>query len=62
MVTYIESSLPFLIIVVLTIIVVFGGLLFYALRIKGDVFAELSHGKTAFRFDARDKRNSRRLR
>jgi hypothetical protein len=61
MITYLESSLPFLAFVLLTIIIVFGGLVFYALRIKGDVFAELSHGKTAFRFDARDRRNRKRL-
>ena len=60
MVTYLESSLPFLAFVVLTVIIVFGGLVFYALRTKGDVFAELSHGKTAFRFDARDRRNTKK--
>ncbi len=60
MVTYLESSLPFLALVVLTVIIVFGGLVFYALRTKGDVFAELSHGKTAFRFDARDRRNTKK--
>jgi hypothetical protein len=61
MITYLTSSLPALAFVVLTIILVFGGLVFYALRTKGDVFAELSHGKTAFRFDARDRRNTKRL-
>jgi hypothetical protein len=61
MINYLESSLPFLVFVLLTIIIVFGGLVFYALRIKGDVFAELSHGKTVFRFDARDRRNTKRL-
>jgi hypothetical protein len=62
MVNYLESSLPFLIFVVLTVAFVFGGLVFYALRNKGDVCAELSIGKTALRFDAKDKRNTRRLR
>jgi hypothetical protein len=61
MITYLTSSLPVIAVVVLTIILVFGGLVFYALRTKGDVFAELSHGKTAFRFDARDRRNVKRL-
>jgi hypothetical protein len=60
MITYFTSSLPVLALLILTIIIVFGGLVFYALRTKGDVFAELSHGKTAFRFDARDKRNTKR--
>jgi hypothetical protein len=44
---YLASSIPVLVVVALTIIIVFGGLVFYALRIKGDVFAELSHGKTS---------------
>lgn len=52
MFTYLVSSLPVLAFVALTIIIVFGGLVFYALRTKGDVFAELLFGKTAFRFDA----------
>jgi len=62
MITYITSSLPVFAFVILTVIIVFGGLVFYALRNKGDVFAELSIGKTAFRFDAKDKRSTRRLR
>jgi hypothetical protein len=63
MITYLASSLPvFAGAVVIIIIVVFGGLVFYALRTKGDVFAELLFGKTAFRFDARDRRNTKRLR
>jgi Ni,Fe-hydrogenase I cytochrome b subunit len=62
MVNYLESGLPVFVFVVLTVAIIFGGLVFYALRNKGDVFAELSIGKTAFRFDAKDKRNTRRLR
>ena len=61
MITYLTSSLPVIAFVVLAIILVFGGLVFYALRTKGDVFAELLFGKTAFRFDARDRRNTKRL-
>lgn len=61
MVTYIESSLPLFAFLALTVVIVFGGLVFYALRIKGDVFAELSHGKTTFKFDAKDRRLRRRL-
>jgi hypothetical protein len=60
MVAYIESSLPLIVFAALTIIIVFGGLVFYALRIKGDVFAELSHGKTTFKFDAKDRRNPKK--
>jgi hypothetical protein len=59
MITYFTSSLPVLALLILIIILVFGGLVFYALHTKGDVFAELSHGKTAFRFDARDRRNTK---
>jgi hypothetical protein len=62
MITYLASSLPVFAFVVLTIILVFGGLVFYALRTKGDVFAELLFGKTTFRFDAKDRRNTRKLR
>lgn len=61
MISYITSSLPVFAFVILTVIIVFGGLVLYALRIKGDVFAELLIGKTAFRFDAKDKRNTSRL-
>ena len=61
MINYIASGLPFVALVTLIIFLVFAGLVFYALRIKGDVFAELSHGKTTLRFDARDRRNMRRL-
>jgi hypothetical protein len=36
--------------------VVAGGLVLYALRIKGDVSAEISHGTTTFRLEAKDRR------
>jgi hypothetical protein len=62
MINYIASSLPVVAFVVLIIVLVFAGLVLYALRNKGDVFAELSHGKTTLRFDARDRRNTTRLR
>jgi hypothetical protein len=61
MITYFASSIPVVGFAVLTIIIIFGGLVFYALRTKGDVFAELLFGKTVFRFDARDRRNTKRL-
>jgi hypothetical protein len=59
MVTYLTSGLPAFAFVALAIIAVGGGLVFYALRIKGDVHAEFSHGKTTLRIDARDRRNTR---
>lgn len=39
------------------VIIICGILVFYALRIKGDVFAEFSHGKTILRIDAKDRRD-----
>jgi cytochrome c-type biogenesis protein CcmE len=32
-----------------------GGLIFYALRSKGDVFAELTHGATSFKLQAKER-------
>jgi len=61
MVAYLTSGIPVIAFVALVITVIGGGLIFYALRNKGDVFAELSHGKTTFRIDARDRRNSKKL-
>jgi hypothetical protein len=46
--------------IVLTIVIVFVILTIYALRTKGDVSAELSHGKTTLRIDARDRRGQRK--
>ena len=31
----------------------------YALKMKGDVSAQLSHGRTTFRIDAKEKRKAR---
>ena len=61
MIASLASSLPALALVVLTFVVVGGILIFYALRTKVDVFAELSHGKTTLRINARDRRNRRKL-
>jgi hypothetical protein len=36
--------------------IICASLICYALRTKGDVSAELSHGKTIFRINAKDKR------
>jgi hypothetical protein len=54
------SSIPAFALVALAIVIVGGILILYALCIKGDVFAELSHGKTTLRIDARDRRNRRK--
>jgi hypothetical protein len=60
MITYLASGLPVLAFVALAIVMVFGGLVFYALRIKSDVSAEMSHGKTTLRFDARNRQSRKR--
>lgn len=61
MITYLTSGLPVFAFIALTIVIIGGGLVFYALHIKGDVFAELSHGKTCLKINARDRRNPKRL-
>jgi hypothetical protein len=33
-----------------------GGLVWYALRTKGDVRAEVSHGRTLFKLEAKERR------
>jgi lipid-A-disaccharide synthase-like uncharacterized protein len=38
-----------------------GGLVFYALRTKGDVSARLSHGLTSFELQAKERPNQKRL-
>jgi hypothetical protein len=60
MVAYLTSGLPVIAFVALVVVIVSGGLIFYALRNKGDVFAELSHGKTVFRIDAKDRPNTKK--
>jgi hypothetical protein len=55
MMAYLTSGIPLIAFVALVVVIVSGGLIFYALRNKGDVFAELSHGKTVFRIDAKDR-------
>lgn len=51
---------PVVALVALIFVIISALLIFYALRIKGDVFAELSHGKTTFRIHARDRKYSRK--
>jgi hypothetical protein len=50
------ASLPVFGWAFIVIAIVYGILVWYALRHKGDVSAELTHGKTTLRIDARDKR------
>jgi hypothetical protein len=45
----------------LTVIaVIFAGILLYALHKKGDVRAVLSHGKTMFELEAKERKSQRR--
>jgi putative exporter of polyketide antibiotics len=52
MVASFASSLPLFLLVGLAMIVI---AICYALRNKGDVYAELTHGKTTFKIDAKNK-------
>ena len=60
MIASLVSSLSAFEQVALAFVVIGGILVFYALRIKGDVSAELSHGKTTLKIDAKDRRGRRR--
>ena len=55
MISSFASSLPILGWAFMVFVIVCGILVWYALRNKGDVFAELTHGKTTFKIDAKDK-------
>ncbi len=52
-------SPPSVFVVPFTIVVV-GSIIVYALRCKGDVSAEFSHGSTMFKLEAKAKKNGRR--
>jgi hypothetical protein len=61
MIASFASSLPAFALIALIFVIVGAGIMVcYALCIKGDVFAELSHGKTTFRLNAKDRRQSRK--
>jgi hypothetical protein len=40
------------------VLLVVGGLIWYALYRKGDVRAEFAHGKTIFKLEAKDRKSS----
>jgi hypothetical protein len=42
---------------VIAVLLVTGGLVFYALYKKGDVRAVMSHGKTVFTLEAKERRS-----
>jgi hypothetical protein len=44
-----------------TLVIVFGALIFYALRTKGDVTARLSHGLTSFELEAKERPRQKKL-
>ena len=60
MIASLSSGLSAFAIAALMVVIAAAILILYALRTKGDVFAELSHGKTTFKIDARDKRSGGR--
>ena len=51
---------PPIVFVVPFAIIVVGSIIVYALRCKGDVRAEFSHGSTTFKMEAKAKKNGRR--
>jgi len=58
--SFVLSAVPWNVFVFLAIcLLVVGGLVWYALRTKGDVRAVFSHGKTLFELEAKE-RNIRR--
>jgi hypothetical protein len=52
------SNLTLLMIAVL---LVTGVLVFYALRTKGDVRAEVSHGRTVFKLEAKERKGANKV-
>jgi hypothetical protein len=55
--SFVASSLGFYL---LMLLLVFGGILFYTLYKKGDVLAEVSHGRTVFKLQAKEKHSDRK--
>jgi hypothetical protein len=45
---------------VIAALLVTGALVFYALRTKGDVRAEVSHGRTVFKLEAKERKAARK--
>jgi hypothetical protein len=43
-----------------TAFLIFGGLVWYALRVKGDVRAVFSHGKTVLELEAKERQSRRK--
>jgi hypothetical protein len=59
MIASLSSGLSTLALALFIIVIAGVVLIFYALRTKGDVSAELSHGRTIFKIDARDRRSKK---
>jgi len=60
MLTSLVSELHLVALSFVAVVIVFALLVLYALRNKGDVCAEITHGRTVLRFNARDKRGKSR--
>jgi hypothetical protein len=55
------SAMPLNIAIILAFLVlIFGGLVWYALRVKGDVRAVFSHGKTVLELEAKERNSTRK--
>jgi hypothetical protein len=48
-------------ILLILVVVVCGGLILYALHCKGDVSAEVSHGMTSFKLQAKERPRRKNL-
>jgi Ni,Fe-hydrogenase I cytochrome b subunit len=46
---------------IIIVVVVCGGLILYALHCKGDVSAEISHGMTSFKLQAKERLRRKNL-
>jgi len=60
MTDFFSASTPFWFLLTVLVLVC-GGLIFYALRTKGDVFARLSHGLTSFELQAKERPKHKRV-
>jgi len=57
-VSFVSSDTAVFFAIVLLFVV--GGLVWYALRTKGDVRAEVCHGRTVFKLEAKERKSGRR--
>jgi hypothetical protein len=51
------SQIPAAAWLIIAALAVFGGVILFALHRKGDVFAEVSHGQTIFKLEAKERKS-----